>query len=127
MSDTVIHLAISRDVLLTSNQRKHWAEKARHTRAIRDMAWVLAKQQKVRLMPAATLEVVAKWGDRRPRDAANIEPTAKAAIDGCVDAGLLKDDSQHHLKHVGYSIDDETHTTPGVACYLTLMFSEVPS
>lgn len=123
----VIHLAISRDVLLTSNQRKHWAEKARHTRVIRDMAWILAKQAKVQTMHTATLEVVAKWGDRRARDAENIAPTAKAAIDGCIQAGLLTDDSSRFLKKVSYSIADDTHSIPGVACFLTLTFSEVPS
>lgn len=122
---TTINLAISRDVLLTSNQRKHWAEKARHTRVIRDMAWILAKNQRVQLMPAATLEVVAKWGDQRQRDAENIAPTVKAAIDGCVSAGLLTDDSSRYLKKVSYSIADDTHSTPGVACFLTLTFSEV--
>lgn len=124
---TVIHLAISRDVLLTSNQRKHWAEKARHTRVIRDMAWILAKQARARMMPAATLEVVAKWGDHKRRDAENIAPTAKAAIDGCVQAGLLADDSSRYLKKVSYSIADDTHATSGVACYLELRFTEVPS
>jgi crossover junction endodeoxyribonuclease RusA len=122
---TVVHLAISRDVLLTSNMRPHWATRARHTRAIRDMAWVLAKQAKVRTMHAATLEVVTKWPDNRRRDAENIQPTAKAAIDGCVDAGLLTDDSQRHLKKVSYSIADDTHSIPGVACFVTLTFTEV--
>ena len=122
---TIINLAISRDVLLTSNMRPHWAPKGRCTKAIRDMAWVMCKNQRVKLMPAATLEVVAKWGNHRARDAANIEPTAKAAIDGCVDAGLLTDDSQRYLKHVGYSIADDTHNVPGLACYLELRFTEV--
>jgi crossover junction endodeoxyribonuclease RusA len=123
---TTIHLAISRDVLLTSNQRLHWAAKARRTKAIRDMAFVMCKHPKRPHLPAATLEVVAKWGNRRARDAANIEPTAKAAIDGCVDAGLLVDDSQRYLKKVSYVISDETHSVPGLACYLSLTFTEVP-
>lgn len=121
----VITLAISRDVLMTSNLRLHWATKARHTKAIRDMAWILCMHPKCQHMPAATLEVVAKWGNKRARDAANIEPTAKAAIDGCVDAGLLTDDSQRYLKHVGYSISDDTHSIDGLACYLQLTFTEV--
>lgn len=122
---TVIGLAISRDVLITSNMRLHWATKARHTKAIRDMAWVMAKHQRVKLMPAATLEVVAKWGNRRARDAESIAPTSKAAIDGCVDAGLLTDDSSRYLKHVGYSISPDVHTSDFVACFLTLTFTEV--
>lgn len=123
----VIHLAISREVLLTSNQRKHWATKARHTKVIRDMAWIMCRSQRVQLMPLATLEVVTKWPDHRRRDAESIAPTSKAAIDGCVDAGLLTDDSSRYLKKVSYSIADDTHATPGVACYLELRFTEVPS
>lgn len=122
---TTVHVAISRDVLMTSNMRLHWATKARHTRVIRDMAYIICKHPKRPHMPAATLEVVAKWGNRRARDAANIEPTAKAAIDGCVDAGLLTDDSHAYLKHIGYSISDDTHNIPGLACYLELRFTEV--
>ena len=122
-----ISLAVSRDVLLTSNHRTHWATKARHTRVIRDMAWILAKAERVRLMPAATLEVVTKWPDRRVRDAENIAPTSKAAVDGCVQAGLLTDDSSQYLKSVTFRIDPEVHKTPGVACFLSLTFTEVPS
>lgn len=124
-STAMITLAINKDTLLTSNQRLHWRPKADRTKAIRDMAWVMCKHERVQLMPAATLEVVAKWGNRRDRDAANIEPTAKAAIDGCVDAGLLTDDSQRYLKKVSYSIADDTHSIPGVACFLQLTFTEV--
>jgi crossover junction endodeoxyribonuclease RusA len=124
---TRIMLAISRDVLMTSNQRPHWATKARHTRVVRDMAWVLARAQRVQLMPAATLEVVTKWGDHRIRDAENIAPTSKAAIDGCVQAGLLTDDSSKYLKSVTFRIDPETHKIPGVACFLTMTFTEVPA
>lgn len=120
-----IGLAISRDVLMTSNQRTHWSTKARRTHVVRDMAHVMAKHQRVQLMPAATLEVVVKWGDRKRRDAENIHPTVKAAIDGVVSAGLLTDDSSRYLKHVGYSISDDTHRIPGVACFLELRFTEV--
>lgn len=123
--NTVITLAISRDVLLTSNMRPHWATKARHTKAIRDMAWILCTHPKCPRMSAATLEVVTKWPDHRRRDAESIAPTCKAAIDGCVDAGLLPDDSSRYLKKVSYSIADDTHHTPGVACFMTLTFTPV--
>lgn len=125
MNPVVIHLAISRDILLTSNQRLNRWEKARRTRAIRDMANVMCRYTRARLMQAATLEVVVKWPDHRRRDAANLEPTGKAAIDGCVDAGLLPDDSDKHLRKVSYSSSDERTTIPGVACTLTLTFTPI--
>lgn len=120
-----IGLAISRDVLLTSNQRPHWASKARSTRAIREMAFVMCKHERVQPMRAATLEVVTRWADHRSRDAENIAPTSKAAVDGCVEAGLLPDDSSNYLKSITFSISPETHKTPGVACFMSLTFTEV--
>lgn len=122
---TVVHLAISRDVLITSNQRLHWATKARHTKTIRDMAWILCMHPKRAHLSAAVCDVVVTWPDKRRRDAENISPTAKAAIDGCVDAGLLTDDSDRYLKKVSYSNSEHTHTVPGLACYVTLTFTEV--
>lgn len=121
----VITLAISRDILITSNMPLHWAQKARKTRVIREMAWVMCKHPKQPHIPAATCDVVVKWSDKRRRDAESIVPTVKAAIDGCVDAGLLTDDSDQYLKKVSYSNADETHNTPGIACYLELTFTEV--
>jgi len=118
-----ITLAISRDNLLTSNQRLHWADKARKTRVIRDMAWVMCMHPKRQHLSAATCDVVVTWSDKRRRDAESIVPTAKAAIDGCVDAGLLTDDSDRYLKKVSYSNADKTHDTPGVACYIQLTFT----
>jgi crossover junction endodeoxyribonuclease RusA len=122
-----IVIAISRENLLTSNQRLHWAKKAKATKAIRDAAIVMTKYTKVRPMQRATLEVVVTWPDKRRRDAENIQPSAKAAIDGCVDAGLLPDDSDNHLLKVSYSNASRTLRSVGVACYLTLTFTEVAS
>lgn len=123
-----ICLAISKDVILTSNQRIHWATRARHTRAIRDMAFILARYQRPQKMTAATCEVVVKWGHlKRTRDAHNLQPTVKAAIDGIVgDYGLLPSDSDAHLKALTFTSTDEVHREPGVACFLSLIFTEVP-
>ena len=46
-----IGLAISRSVLLNANQRLHWAEKARRTRAIRDQALVMARFERPTTTP----------------------------------------------------------------------------
>jgi len=122
----VIHLAISRDVLLTSNMRPHWAEKARKTRAIRDMAHVWARHYRPAKMPAATCAVEVKWPDNRVRDTHNLQPTVKAALDGIIgDYGLLPSDSDQHLKAVTFTASDQRTTLPGVAAYLTFRFTEV--
>lgn len=123
----VINLALSKDTLLTSNQRlNHW-DKARRTRAIRDMALVWARHLHPAKMQAATLEVVVAYGPlKRIRDAHNVQPSAKAAIDGVVgDYGLLPGDDDRYLKAVTFTAADEPTTLPGVAAYLTLTFTEV--
>jgi crossover junction endodeoxyribonuclease RusA len=122
----VIHIAISRDVLLTSNQRLHWATKARHTKVIRDMAWILAKHSHIQPMEAAELEVEATWPNRsRKRDSHNLQPTAKAAIDGFVDAGLLPDDSDKHLRRLTFTSAEETRSIADIAVHLKFTFTEV--
>ena len=125
--NAVISMAVSRDVVLTSNQRIHWATKARHTKVIRDMANIMALAARPPKMPAATCEVVVKWSNlKRIRDAHNLQPTVKAAIDGIVgDYGLLPTDSDQHLKALTFTSTDEVHSTPGVAVYLTFRFTEV--
>jgi crossover junction endodeoxyribonuclease RusA len=121
----VITLAINKDTLLTSNQRLHWRPKADRTKAIRDMALVWCRHTRPPKMQAATCAVEVKWSDRRQRDAHNLQPTIKAAIDGIVgDYGLLPGDSDRYLKGLTITASEDVHSTPGVACYLTLTFSE---
>lgn len=95
-----IGIALSRDNLLTSNQRLNHFDKARRTRAIRDMALVWARHLHPVKMQAATLDVEVSWPPlKRTRDAHNLQPSAKAAIDGIVgDYGLLPGDDDKHLK-----------------------------
>lgn len=122
----VIHIAISRDVLLTSNQRLHWATKARHTKVIRDMAWVLAKHARIQSMAAAEIEVEVTWPNRsRKRDSHNLQPSAKAAIDGFVDAGVLPDDSDKYLRKLTFTSAEETRTTEGIGAYMKFTITEV--
>lgn len=120
-----IHLAISRNVLLTSNQRLHWAEKAKRTKVIRDMAWVTCKSHRYPTMRKVACAVEVTWPNRRRRDASNLMPTLKAAIDGCVDAELLEDDSDRVLRELKITAADETRNIPGIACFLRMTFTEV--
>ena len=57
----VIQLAVSRDVVLTSNQRKHWATKARHTKVIRDMAYVMARSEERRVGKECAITCRSRW------------------------------------------------------------------
>ena len=96
MSTVSIILEVPTVQLLTSNQRLHWAVKAERTKLIRHRAYIAARDA-ITPMEAAHLTVGITWPDRRERDAHNIIPTLKAAIDGIVQAGLLPDDSDRYL------------------------------
>ena len=118
-------LAISRDTILTSNMRLHWRPEADRIRSIRAMAAVMARHQRPAKMQAATCAVEVKWPAlKRTRDAHNLQPTVKAALDGIIgDYGLLPSDSDQHLKAVTFTASDEHTTLPGIAALLTLTFT----
>ena len=127
-----IHLAISRDVLLTSNQRIHYQAKARHTKSIRELAYLWCRGYRLPKMQKARCDIEVTWPDRRERDVLNLEPTFKACFDGIIgDArnplsyNLLPSDSDKHLT-IGSILPAERRVrTPGIACYLTFRFTEV--
>lgn len=80
------------------NQRMHWAQKAKLTKAWRTMADL-----------QATVDGLPKGLDRvhivahitkptaRQYDVHNLMPTLKACVDGLVDYGLIPDDTNAHL------------------------------
>jgi len=126
MTDIVLPLAIFRDNLITSNSRLHWADKAKRTRAIRDMAHVLCRHEHRHLrLDGADLAVESRWPDRRRRDASLIAPMVKAAVDGCVDAGLFADDNHTILRSERYVIGDVIKDQPWIACWLRLTFTPI--
>ena len=81
---------------LTANQRLHWAEKARRTKAIRTKAAWAAFRQGTQYTRAHVL-VTVTFQDARRRDVYNWHLTVKAIIDGLVDAGVIPDDSDKYL------------------------------
>ncbi|MFJ2780233.1 hypothetical protein [Kitasatospora sp. NPDC087315] len=84
-------------VLLNGNHRLHWAVKARRTKAIRDAAGWTARQHKVPALRRARITFVVHPGRAGRLDPHNWYPSAKAAIDGLVDARVLPDDDHTHL------------------------------
>jgi crossover junction endodeoxyribonuclease RusA len=78
---------------ITSNQRLHWRSRAERTKAWRQLAYGRAKEAGVPHLEQAHIECELRFADRRIRDPANWGPTAKAAVDGLVDAGVFTDDN----------------------------------
>jgi len=133
MSTAVVRLAISRHVLLTSNQRIHYMEKARHTKQIRELAYMWCRAHRPQKMHAATCDIEVTWPDNRQRDVLNLEPTYKACFDGIigdskplsVSYNLLPSDSDLHLRKVSVAAGSARHKVPGIACFIKFTFTEV--
>jgi Holliday junction resolvase RusA-like endonuclease len=83
--------------LLNANRRIHWRRRAELTKDIRSTAWMLTRARGIPGLARA--QVVCEYlpPDRRRRDVHNLYPSAKAAVDGLVDAGVLPDDSDRYL------------------------------
>lgn len=93
--------------VLSLNDRLHWAEKGRRAKALREAAWAMACQQQIPQLHAASLVVEYRPPDRRRRDNDNIPAaSAKPAIDGIVQARVLRDDSWPHVTSIAYRIGE---------------------
>lgn len=82
---------------LNSNQRLHRMAAAKLTATWREAARLAVPTS---WAPVEGLQRVEAhiWKPRRGRyDPGNLYPTAKACLDGIVDAGLLADDDWHHV------------------------------
>ena len=83
---------------IRSNQRLHWAEKAKLTKQVRLIAAAISRGYIVgpanRAVLAGPVVVTMIWSvtDRRRRDVGAASPTLKAWIDGMVDARLITAD-----------------------------------
>lgn len=94
--------------LLSSNQRPHWATKARRTRLIRDTAAWTTRALREAPMERVVVTAVVHPKTNRQFDPDNYHPTAKAALDGVVDAGLLPDDDTRHVIRTSYEAGPKT-------------------
>lgn len=87
----------SRQKLLNANDRLNRYAKARIVKQLRTDAFKLAKHAKVPLLQRAQIDCFYQPPDSRRRDPANWADSAKACVDGFVDAGMLSDDSTAYL------------------------------
>lgn len=83
--------------LLNANQRLHYHAQAARAAWLREQAGWLARQQQIPPISRARIVCELLAPDNRRRDPANWAPTAKAMVDGLVDAGVLPDDDHTHV------------------------------
>lgn len=94
--------------LLSLNQRLHWAERARITRGLRQAAFVVARNAHIPPLERAsvTVEYRPPLATRR-RDLDNVPAASgKPAIDGIVDARVLRDDAPPYVTDLHYRIGE---------------------
>lgn len=96
---------------LSPNYRGHWSRKARATRDFRQLGFVAAKEAchfEPPYYDKALLRITFVAPSRAYiRDDDNAVSSIKPALDGCVDAEIIKDDSPRHLRilQVVWNID----------------------
>jgi crossover junction endodeoxyribonuclease RusA len=93
-----VTFTIPANLWLSANARRHWADTAKRTKALRQMgAW--NDYTASRTGSLGTTHVAAFIGYPRNGkvDPANAAPTVKALIDGMVDAGVWPDDDSTHV------------------------------
>ena len=92
MTELTMPLSFTRPPL-SMNQRMHWAQKAKLTKAIRHEAATRARSMRWGPYPHVTVTLHYRPRDKRRRDADNIVPVLKALCDGLVDAKVVPDDT----------------------------------
>ena len=97
MTTQTFELTVPTSALINANHRTHWRVKANKVSAIRGGFDLAARLNGFLPMSRAHAVCHLSFGDDRRRDPNNWSDTAKAAIDGCVDAGVLEDDDHKHL------------------------------
>jgi hypothetical protein len=83
--------------LLNANHRRHWRVKARMVKAWRRAAAGEAGVGSPIPTPVHVTVIVHRHHNRGYYDAGNYAPTAKAVLDGIVDAGVLPDDRNAYV------------------------------
>ncbi len=78
---------------INANDRLVWMERSRRSKAWRQLAERRAKAEGIGTFERIGVVCYLHFADSRLRDPANWAPTAKAAIDGLVDAGVVPDDN----------------------------------
>ena len=84
--------------LINANDRMHPAKRSPYIKVIRNAAWAMARHHKIPALQRAHIFYVVHPDTKgRRRDPGNWSPSAKAAVDGLVDARVLPDDDHTRL------------------------------
>lgn len=91
----------------TSNDRVHWRTRHRYSRIIRRAVATTARSLAIGPQEHIVVGLHYRPGDRRRRDAPNLNASQKPAVDGLVDAGVVPDDTSRWVTELQPTIHDE--------------------
>lgn len=94
---STITLTIPANLWMSANQRLHWADKAKRTKAVRQLANYAARAQSIPEHDVTHVAAFIGYPRAGKADPSNSFPTIKAAIDGLVDAGVWPEDDSTHV------------------------------
>jgi hypothetical protein len=105
---TTLKFAIPNSSWLSSNQRLHWAAKAKRVAVLRELAMWRGLEIGFKGTHRKQVRITAHIGyaTNGRADPANSHPTVKALVDGLVDAGLFVDDSHEWVIGPDYRRDE---------------------
>ena len=91
---------------LHANQRLHWRPERQLKKLVRDAVEWRCKEAKIGPWQHVTVCVHYRPGDKRTRDASNLMPTQKPAVDALVRAGVVPDDNAEFVTERQPVIDE---------------------
>jgi hypothetical protein len=93
----LLDFAIPDALWMSANDRPHWAEKARRTKALRLMGHAVALSAGHRDIGTTHVAAFIGYPRNGKADPSNAAPTIKALIDGITDAGVWPDDDSANV------------------------------
>lgn len=93
----------TRPVSLNAERKKHWTARQKTSAEWRSVFTDLAQKKAIPRLPHISVDIyVEQKGNGKLQDVGNCYPSAKAAIDGLVDAGVIDDDTPEHLLSIKF-------------------------
>ena len=120
-----VSLVLPAEWVLTSNGRYHHMARAGRTEKIRT-AFADAADDMAPLTTPVTAEYVLEFKRGHRRDSPNWSPTFKAALDGLVDAGVIEDDDDRHVRPTVIQPHEVDNQLPAQHIRLTITLTEAP-
>jgi crossover junction endodeoxyribonuclease RusA len=122
---STVAFTIPANLWLSANDRRHWADKAKRTKGLRQLGFVTTLGMGLLL---STTHVAAYIGYPRNgrSDPSNASDTVKPLIDGMVDAGVWPDDDSTYVIGPTYLRDKASGQAGVHTVRLVLTPQEVP-